>query len=176
MCSGIENTGTATYSGHIRGTARYQSQSVADRKVKSMAHGNMAKAAAFVICLAGGCSGDSVIEPEVTDSQKPVYEQLQKLDASVELDADGNIVSVALSGEQIGNEDIEIFRDVETITELNLSGTGITNDGLEQLETMSQLKMLEIADTKVTRNGVEKLKSDLPNCAIISDFDDEDDE
>lgn len=132
----------------------------------------------LLVFLISGCSGGAAVTDEPNESQKAVYDQLIELEGDVGVDAEGNIVTVSLNDEQVGNEDLDQLAQIPTLKELNLAGSSIDDDGLEKIAEFSSLTVLDIGDTKVSRRAVVDLKGALEQCNINSnfEFDEEEDD
>lgn len=97
---------------------------------------------------------------------------------------------VFLRGEEVTNEDLEYFKELNQVAELDLGETRITDEGLEQikglkhlkilflnntkitdaglkhLEGLHELRRLDVPGTRVTQAGIDQLKKSLPNVEI----------
>ena len=125
------------------------------------------------------------VEPAID----PIF-ALKRLDAIVEMDDEGNVLSITASGPLIVDEVLEQIGMLKTLVTLNieyteitdaglahlagleyldtliLRGTEITDEGLAHLETLKTLTVLDIEFAPVTEQGVARLRESLPGCKI----------
>jgi hypothetical protein len=165
----------------------------------------------LLVILAAGCTApkDPVQElpvanpdPSATAEILPVDPQpaaeprldpvtaLKRLDAVLETDDEGNVLSLTASGHLIVDEVLEQVGMLTTLVTLNLEyteitdaglahlaglehlntlilrGAEITDKGLAHLETLKTLTVLDIEFAPVTEQGVARLQESLPACKI----------
>jgi hypothetical protein len=65
------------------------------------------------------------------------------------------------------------FRNCKRLQTVHLHSTPITDAALKHLHQCTDLKTVGVTKTKVTVAGIARLKSALPNCAVRSDYTDE---
>ncbi|MEE2989604.1 MAG: hypothetical protein VX715_03260 [Planctomycetota bacterium] len=165
----------------------------------------------LLIISAIGCAGpeDPEQEPPVTnpgDSATPeilpvdsqpapdppldLVATLKRLDAVLEMDDEGNVLSLTASGPMVVDEVLEQIGMLTSLVTLNLEyteitdaglahlaglgsikklilrGTEITDAGLAMLETLITLTELDVEFAAVTDEGVNRLQNVLPKCTI----------
>jgi hypothetical protein len=88
--------------------------------------------------------------------------RLKRLDAVLETDEQGNVLSITVSGPLIVDEILEQIGALESLVTLNIEYTEITDAGLAHLKTLSKLETLILRGTEITDEGlvhVEQLKT-----------------
>ena len=133
----------------------------------------------LLIILAIGCAApeDPAQEPPVTNPGAaatpeilPVAPQpaarpeldpvtaLKRLDAVLETDDKGNVLSLTASGPLIVDEVLEQVGSMKTLLMLNLEYTEITDAGLAHLAGLSNIRTLVLRGTEITDAGLAQLK------------------
>ncbi len=77
-----------------------------------------------------------------------------------------SIRQVDVSTTQITDAGLEMIASLPDLTHLDVAGTQITDHGLPSLERMRGLKTLALQDTQVSENGIGQLQRALPDCRI----------
>ena len=128
--------------------------------------------------------------PPVAKPRLDPVTALKRLDAVLETDDEGNILSLTASGPLIVDEVLEQIGAMKTLVTLNLEyteitdaglaylagldnikklvlrGTEITDTGLATLEPLTTLTELDLEYAPVSDEGVGRLQIALPNCTI----------
>tara|TARA_B100000809_G_scaffold257649_1_gene299598 strand:+ start:153 stop:677 length:525 start_codon:yes stop_codon:yes gene_type:complete len=128
--------------------------------------------------------------PPVAKPRLDPVTALKRLDAVLETDDEGNILSLTASGPLIVDEVLEQIGAMKTLLILNLEyteitdaglahlvglsnirtlvlrGTEITDEGLAQLESLTTLTELDLEFAAVSNEGVGRLQKALPGCTI----------
>lgn len=115
---------------------------------------------------------------------------LKRLDAVLETDNEGNLLSLTASGPLIVDEVLEQIGTLTTLVTINLEyteitdaglthlaglrnirtlvlrGTEITDEGLVQLEPLTTLTELDLEFTAVSDDGIARLQEALPSCTV----------
>lgn len=133
----------------------------------------------LLIILAIGCAApeDPAQEPPVTNPgaaatpeilpvdpppvAKPRLDPvttLKRLDAVLETDDEGNVLSLTASGPLIVDEVLEQVGAMKTLVILNLEYTEITDAGLAHLAGLSNIRTLVLRGTEITDAGLAQLK------------------
>ena len=68
----------------------------------------------------------------------------------------------------VGNEDLRLLADFESIERLSLVGTQVTNAAVPHLKQFTRLRFLDVSGTEITDDGIAELQKALPNCRISS--------
>ena len=69
----------------------------------------------------------------------------------------------------VGNEDLRLLADFESIERLSLVGTQVTNAAVPQLKQFTRLRFLDVSGTEITAEGIAELQKALPNCSSFDD-------
>ena len=69
-------------------------------------------------------------------------------------------------GSSVTDADLEPFRTVVSLRQIDLSETQVTDAGLEHLAEMKKLKSIDLRSSNVTEEGVKRLQDRLPECRI----------
>ena len=67
----------------------------------------------------------------------------------------------------VGNEDLRLLADFESIERLSLVGTQVTNAAVPHLKQFTRLRVLDVSGTEITAEGIAELQKALPKCTII---------
>ena len=90
--------------------------------------------------------------------------------------APGNALAVAgmyeleelnLIGTQVGDQGMELIKQLPTLKVLHLGRTPISDTGLQKLHSLKSLSHIYLNQTKVTNKGIAKLKEALPNVKVV---------
>ena len=161
----------------------------------------------LLVLLATGCTSPDIppvdtpdpppsaqvlpVDPQPTTEPRldPVI-RLKRLDAVLETDEQGNLLSITASGPLIVDDilaEIASFKSLVTLnieyTEITdaglahlgplehlqtliLRGTEITDEGLAHLEQLTTLTTLDVEFAPVSEEGVARLQKALPDCEI----------
>jgi len=99
------------------------------------------------------------VDPQPTAEPRldPVI-RLKRLDAVLETDDEGNVLSLTASGPQIVDEILAEIASLKNLVTLNIEYTEITDAGLAHLETLSKLQTLILRGTEITDEGLVHLE------------------
>ena len=100
------------------------------------------------------CSGTAV-----TDSHMPLFLNMPE------------IRIIGLSDTAITNQALPLLARLPHLDCLDIDGTVIDDAAIEALSAFPRLTVLHASRTKLTNAGVRELRRRLPNCEIVSDFD-----
>lgn len=78
---------------------------------------------------------------------------------------------VGLENTAVTDEGLAHLLPLTILDNVDLSNTGVTDEGLDVLSKIRTLEVIHIEATKVSPDGVRKLHAALPECTIVSDFD-----
>ncbi len=125
----------------------------------------------LLVLLATGCTSPvDTPDPPPTAQVLPVDPQpttethldpvirLERLDAVLETDEQGNILSITASGPLIVDEILAEITPLTSLVTLNIEYTEITDAGLAHLETLSKLQTLILRGTEITDKGLVHLE------------------
>lgn len=80
------------------------------------------------------------------EDKRPVL-MLERAGATLLTNQDGEFVSISLTGDAAGDDQLRHIASIETLKRVNLSGARVTSDGLKQLQTLPALEELDISET-----------------------------
>ena len=83
--------------------------------------------------------------------------KLSALGARIDEDANGNVVSIVLSGKNVDDNDLKLLADFNHLKSLTLRRTALTDSGLRHLQTLDSLEYLELGETEITGTGLVHL-------------------
>ena len=78
---------------------------------------------------------------------------------------------VGLENTAVTDEGLAYLLPLKILDNVDLTNTGISDKGLEFLATIRTLEFIHIEGTKASAEGVKKLQAALPECSVVSDFD-----
>ncbi len=81
--------------------------------------------------------------------------------------------AIGLSNTCITNAAMLTLANLPELESLDLDGTCVDDGCIQALGTFPHLEFLHLQDTLITREGIRALWSTLPNCEIVSDYDDD---
>jgi hypothetical protein len=123
-------------------------------------------------------------------SQQNARAALEKIGARLQVDREGHVTAVRLSGTKV--TDVELanvrhfhrlqmlrlrrtkvtdeglvhLRDLRQLISLDLDETWISDAGLEHLKAIPSLEVVDLSETEATPQGIEALRDSLPGCVI----------
>ena len=75
-------------------------------------------------------------------------------------------VIMDLTGSAIGDDELLVIANTQTVRELNLSSTQITDAGLKHLYALHTLRLLNLTGTSVSDSAINALEKALPNLVV----------
>lgn len=78
---------------------------------------------------------------------------------------------VGLENTAVTNKGLAHLLPLKILDNVDLTNTGVSDTGLDVLATIRTLEFIHIEGTKVSAEGVRKLQAALPECSVVSDFD-----
>lgn len=97
-------------------------------------------------------------------------EKLADIDGKAVLVRD---IDLSNLGSEVADDELAVLSHATYAISLNLSGTEVTDGSIEHLITLKDLRNLAITGTRITAEGVAELREALPDCNIVSDFDEQ---
>ena len=104
-------------------------------------------------------------QPTTETHLDPVI-RLERLDAVLETDEQGNVLSITASGPLIVDEILAEIASFKSLVTLNIEYSEITDEGLAHLEQLTTLTTLDVEFAPVSTEGVARLQKALPDCEI----------
>ena len=123
--------------------------------------------------------------------QNHVVREVRALDGdvwNVDLDRDGMIIGnrlawlpksfdavvprtynyIYLTGEEIGDDELELAVNFPNLEGLNISASEITDAGLRRLFRCTRLRKLQLYDiSTISESAIKEFRSKIPNCEIL---------
>lgn len=115
----------------------------------------------------GDAGGPNPARKKPTPATARLIQSVKKLGGPSELDVEGTITKIDLSGTKINDATITRIKAIASLTSLDLEGTSISNLGILRLIGLENLAELRLAGTSVTEAGTDKLAKANPRLQII---------
>lgn len=123
-----------------------------------------------IAIIAVGCGGGGT---KTDENGRDVVEWVVRAGGTVEIDGRSQPIqrlteipeglvgvrSIDLTGQDVGDEDLERLVGLGGITELLLYQTRVTDDGLDSIAKIRSLRTLNLSYTRVTDDGLAKLSA-----------------
>lgn len=76
-----------------------------------------------------------------------------------------------LGSTSVTDEGLGVIRNLPQLQHLNLYNTGVSDNCLHTILALQDLEHANLRKTRFTRQGIEELRRMLPDCQVLSDFD-----
>ena len=91
-------------------------------------------------------------------SESEVVTALEQFGGQITRDAKGSVYGVRFAYEDVGDAQLALLKNLDTLRELDLSGTQVTDAGLIRLAKLTNLQRLSLDYTDVTDLGLRELE------------------
>jgi hypothetical protein len=103
---------------------------------------------------------DTVNLPEnVPDAERDATTAVLKLGGHIDQASSGHVLTVDLTGTDVGNDDLEQLQAFTQLLGLILTDTGVSDDGLQHVAKLSTLTTLELYRTSISDAGLKNLSN-----------------
>ncbi|MBT4864234.1 MAG: hypothetical protein HON53_03820 [Planctomycetaceae bacterium] len=104
-------------------------------------------------------SGAVDLPENLPDAERNATTAVLNLGGHIDQASSGHVLTVDLTGTDVGNDDLEQLQDFSQLLGLILTDTGVSDDGLKHVAKLGTLTTLELYRTSISDGGMKHLSN-----------------